>query len=73
MGIPLNALKVRLRLRRDELGQAFVRFPDRIERWALMPADEQSINHPEWKLGWILGVKVLGPASAIAPVEGAAA
>jgi hypothetical protein len=64
VNIPPNAMSVRLRLRKDDHGKAYVRFPDRVEQWLLMPADEQTINHPNWKLGRLMAVNIAKPQLA---------
>jgi hypothetical protein len=64
VNIPPGAIKVRLRLRNTATGKAFIRFPDRVEQWLLMPEDETTINHPNWKLGRLLGVNVANPLLA---------
>ena len=54
VNIPPAATKVRLRLRNNQPGRAFVRYPDRTEHWILFPADGR-IGCTEWKLGALQG------------------
>lgn len=54
--VPPDALKVRLRLRAESVGLAFVKFADRVEKWILMPSDGQTRACPTWKLGILQGV-----------------
>lgn len=55
INIPADALKVRVRLRNEEIGKAFVKFHDRIEKWLLVPTGNV-INAPTWELGILTGV-----------------
>jgi hypothetical protein len=55
INLPADVRKVRLRLRNNSVGRAFLRFDDRIEHWILMPADEQTQRCAEWKLGYHQG------------------
>lgn len=48
--VPAEALKVRLRLRPRDVGVAFVRFADRVERWIIEPDGDN------WRLGILTGV-----------------
>lgn len=50
INIPADALKVKLRLRKDRWATAFVRFADRVERYYVVPADDTTMGCPEWKL-----------------------
>lgn len=63
--IPPDALKVRLRLRPDDIGMAFVKFQDRVEQWSLSPTGN-IINAPTWELGLLQGVNVGKPMMATA-------
>lgn len=54
VNIPIDALKVRLRLRNDDMGRAFVKFKDRIEHWILVPIGPGVSG--DWMLGFLQGV-----------------
>ncbi len=56
INIPPDAISVKVKLRAVHIGRAFVKYPDRVEDWALQPADGITINHPNWKLGVLLAV-----------------
>lgn len=51
--IPADAIKVRIRMREDNMVRAFVKFKDRIEWWIIGP--DGGFNSPHWKLALKLG------------------
>jgi hypothetical protein len=54
VNLPPEAIKVRIRLRSGKRGTAFVRYPDRIEKWTLGFCN----NNPQddWRLAFLEGV-----------------
>jgi hypothetical protein len=56
VNIPPDARKVRLRLRHDSFAVAFVKFDDRIERWAIVPDGGKLEGATRWRLGLLRGV-----------------
>jgi hypothetical protein len=48
--IPQDVRKVRLRMRNDGFARAFLKFDDRVEHWAIGPADNKTQDCPIWRL-----------------------
>jgi hypothetical protein len=65
VNIPKDASLLEIRTRYDDRAKALIKFSDRTEEWMLMPEDEQTIQHPNWKLGLLLAVNYYStPATA---------
>lgn len=68
VNVPDDALKVRVRMRAGEFARAFVKFPDRVEQWILMPANGH-LNCPEWRLGILQGRNTKGIAMRLGEIS----
>lgn len=56
VNIPNGAISVKIRMRRDDVATAFVRFRDRVEKWYLGPVGGRVTNHAAWELIKLQGV-----------------
>lgn len=68
INVPADALMFRLRLRSEKIAIAFVRFSNRVEQWIILPADEQTLGCPQWKLGILQAINfshALTPAARV--------
>lgn len=56
VNVPPAALRVRVRMRPMDVAKAYVKYPDRIEQWALGPTGDTMQNiDKEWELKLLLG------------------
>lgn len=64
INIPLTARRVRLRLRNNNYGRAFIKYDDRIEHWILFSADGTRAGaEKEWRIDLLQGVNKIQKGS----------